>query len=186
MNNQNQRRCFWIDPKGQGSYLGRILLLEALVALVSVLLTVFVMLFFILPGSMASASGFWGKILLYVIILCLLLGAGLVRAGIRLSHRIYGPIYRLNLEFSKSGKSKELLREINLRTKDEFKMLVDTINQYFRDLKAREDKKLMTLGALRNDLIALKESQASGSGEKAKRQVERLIANIEKLTGGIK
>ena len=106
---KNRRRCYWINPRGQGAYVFRILLLELAVAVVSVILTVFVMKFFIDSpgegGAVLSAGAYWTKIFWFIIGLCVFAAAILGFAGIRLSHRFFGAAYHLQRVFREANEN---------------------------------------------------------------------------------
>ncbi len=67
-------------------------------------------------------------------ILCMLLGI----AGLFFSHRIAGPLFRLNKVFSDAHRNKEKLEEIHFRHDDFFQEVPVAINKYLKDQQSSE------------------------------------------------
>lgn len=121
-----RRRHYWIDPAFQGRYLARILLLELLVAGVTALLTLGLALALISPGFQVGMG--WGAIFGAFIVLIVLVALGLVWLGIRISHKICGPVYRIRTDLAQIRKGQGQVR-IHLRDGDELQNLASEINQ---------------------------------------------------------
>jgi len=132
----NRRRKYLIDPRCQWIYIFHILVLEILVAIPCVLLTAFVTLFMLAPG--AEGIGYWMKTLAVAAILCLAVSAFLVYLGVRVSNRIFGPIYRFQIVFDQAAETGQVPHDIRLRPNDEFKDLADAMNRYFARLREEQ------------------------------------------------
>ena len=65
------------------------------------------------------------------LIVCLTLTFGIGLWGLFFSHRIAGPLYRLNRQFQDAAKGKEL-QNLKFRKNDFFPELPETINEYLR------------------------------------------------------
>jgi methyl-accepting chemotaxis protein len=129
----NRRRKYLIDPRCQWIYIFHILVLEILVAIPCVLLTAFVTLYMV--SSDAEGAGYWMRVLGMVAVLCLIASAFLVYLGVRISNRIFGPIYRFQMVFHQAAETGHAPHDIRLRPDDEFKDLADTMNRYFARLR---------------------------------------------------
>ena len=179
-----KRRIFWIDPRGQGSYLNRILFLEVLVATVSALLTAFLTIFVMWQGpNISSPTSYWLLIFGYLLVMCLIMGGVLVWLGIRLSHRIYGPAFRINKTFTEHGDSGKPLPEINLRKNDEFKPLAVSINHYSRNLREQQEDSLKCMMSIVDELSTVRQSveilSPAPEQEKALSAIDRPHDNLQ-------
>lgn len=66
------------------------------------------------------------------LIVCLTLTLGIGLWGLLFSHRIAGPLYRLNRQFQEASQGKADLQNLKFRKNDFFPELPETINEYFR------------------------------------------------------
>lgn len=129
----NRRRKYLIDPRCQWIYIFHILVLEILVAIPCVLLTAIVTLYMVKSG--AHGDGVWIKVLALTAFLSLATSAFLVYLGVRVSNRIFGPIYRFQIVFDQAAETGHVPHDIRLRPNDEFKDLADAMNRYFARLR---------------------------------------------------
>ncbi len=121
----NRRRRFWINTDFQGRYLRMVLLLQ-LVTLAVTALVAFALAFALMnPRFQAGPS--WNGIFGVFIGMAGMLAVALGWLGVRVSHRICGPVHniRRNLGEIRAGGTPQPIR---LRQRDEFKDLADEIN----------------------------------------------------------
>jgi methyl-accepting chemotaxis protein len=71
---------------------------------------------------------FWGTTILKLVIILVIVSIFIVGKGILLSHRIAGPIYHIQNDLKKIAEG-DLLSETRTRSRDEFKALVDSMNE---------------------------------------------------------
>lgn len=137
MSANNRRRRYWIDARFQGRYLGTILLLEVGVATVSSLFTL--AFAFVLMSAEFEAGSSWGQTFVMFVSMLIAVGFALAWLGVRTSHRIFGPVYRIrkSLEAVRAG---EIPGPIHLRNKDEFQELASDLNATF-DVFAAQAKR---------------------------------------------
>jgi ABC-type sugar transport system permease subunit len=95
MKNSNRRRRYWINPSFQSRYLRRILLLELIVVALTAVLSLGLAL--VLVNQSLDPGPTWQRIFIYFVLLAIAVGCGLIWLGIRVSHRICGPVYRIQL-----------------------------------------------------------------------------------------
>lgn len=131
----NRRRRYWIDPDFQTRYIRNILLLELLVAVVTALLTLGGALLLMNPNIQAGAH--WNKMMLTFEVLIAILGVALVYIGVRVSHKLSGPVYHMRrvLREIREGKPPAPIR---LRDGDEFMDLAKDINDTIDFLNKQE------------------------------------------------
>lgn len=182
---KNRRRIFWIDPKGQGVYILRIVMLEFVVAGITGLLTAFATLFFLERGLVTSPNSYWVQMYGYLLFLCLLLAIILVWVGVRLSHRIYGPIYRFKKLFQESIENQDIPNSVVLRKNDEFKPLAETINAYFDQVKAAVNNRQEAADAADRILQDLRNEVSALEGER-KAKADRLLDQLESELSAIR
>lgn len=120
-----KRRKVWIDSRFQGQYLLRILALEAVVAVVTALLTAFVVYMTISPHFKVGPD--WRSVLIAFLIMIALVTAALIWQGVRISHRISGPVFRMSADL-KAIRSGGETSPIRLRNHDELQGLAREIN----------------------------------------------------------
>ncbi len=135
MKSQNQRRRYWIDPKFQAGYLRQILLLELIVMIVTFIMTLGLAFYLMNPDFEAGPG--WGGIFAGFLTVLALLAGGLVYLGVRISHRICGPIYRFQKAFDQLNDGQTPL-PIHLRHKDELQGLAEAFNQNLAALRSLE------------------------------------------------
>lgn len=122
---RNRRRHYWIDPAFQGRYLLRILMLELLVAAVTALISFGVAFVLISPGF--SAGSGWGSIFAVFVLMILIVGGLLAWLGVRISHRLCGPVYRMSADL-RALREGHAEKRIHLRDGDELQELAREIN----------------------------------------------------------
>jgi hypothetical protein len=132
MDDKNRRRQHWIDPRFQGKYLLQILGLELLVAVVTMVMTL------ALVATLFS-SGFehglgWNRIFYCFVGMLILSSAVMTWIGVRVTHRICGPVYRMRQDLV-AIRVRSSERPIKLRDGDEFQDLADEINRTVDYLK---------------------------------------------------
>jgi methyl-accepting chemotaxis protein len=122
-----KRKKFLIDKGFQLAYVGKILLLEFIAVGATALMVSYMFLFVFNDDALVNA-GPWGSGILWgTIILAAMLIAILAFLGIRISHRIAGPIYRFHQTFEEV-KSGNVNARIYLRENDEMKPLALAFN----------------------------------------------------------
>jgi hypothetical protein len=140
MTPDNRRRRYWINPRFQGNYVSTILGLQLVTALVTALVTMGLAFGLISPAFEAGPS--WTAIFIVFIVMLTGVGLALIWLGVRVSHRICGPVYRIEQTLRALREGRET-GPIKLREGDQFQDLAESINQALRlmDVKAsREDK----------------------------------------------
>ena len=125
MKQNNRRRHYWINPSFQSRFLTRILILEVIVIMVTALLSLFLALLIVSPAIQTGPT--WGGILTSFVLLTLVMGVLLVWLGIRVSHRICGPVHHIR-QVLKSIREDGATRTIQLRNTDELQELAEDIN----------------------------------------------------------
>ncbi len=123
---QNRRRRFWIDPSFQRRYLVRILLLQILTMAATAVFTILLAFILFSPGF--SLGPQWTQILLAFVVIALVLAACLARLGVRISHKICGPVYRIAADL-KSFREGAPIRPIKLRKGDDLGDLAGALNE---------------------------------------------------------
>ena len=139
MSPSNRRRRYWIHPEFQRRYLAQIFLLELIVMAATALLTFIFAFLLVSPGFTMGPD--WGGMVAGFVVLALLLGGLMAWLGVRLSHRICGPLYRIQSELE-AARAGEPIRPIRLRRHDQFQDLAATINRslYFHQQSADADQ----------------------------------------------
>jgi nitrogen fixation/metabolism regulation signal transduction histidine kinase len=132
MKKDNRRRQYWIDPSFQGRYMAQILELGLAVVVVTIVVTLAVAFALISPGfefgmGWPRIFGIFGTMLA----LCLVVTGWL---GVRISHRLCGPIYRMRQDLAAIRDGKDA-RPIKLRDGDAYQDLADEINMTVAYLK---------------------------------------------------
>ena len=125
MKKDNRRRRHWIDPNFQTRYIRNILLLELLVAAITALLTLGGALLLMNPHIQAGPQ--WRHMMFGFAGLVAVLGIALIYVGVRVSHKLSGPVYHMRrvLREIREGKPP---KPICLRDGDEFMDLAQDIN----------------------------------------------------------
>lgn len=124
---QFKRKQILIKKGFQFAYVGKILLLELIAVATTALLMSYLFLFVFNESSLVS-SGPWGAGLLWsTVALTLILMAILFWLGIRISHKIAGPMYRFEQVFNDIQEGNFNSR-VYLRDGDEMQPLAKTFN----------------------------------------------------------
>ena len=153
---KNRRRQYIVDKKFQFKYLFNILILELIVAIVIFFASAYLFLFVI-----GQVQHFWGTTILKLVIILVIVSIFIVGKGILLSHRIAGPIYHIQNDLKKIADG-DLLSETKTRSRDEFKSLVDSMNEAKKNLA----EKLLISGDKINSLKRYLEELETLSKEK--------------------
>ncbi|RJO66075.1 MAG: HAMP domain-containing protein [Myxococcales bacterium] len=131
-----KRRIYLINREFQFAYVGKILMLEFAAVAVTALLMSYLFLFVFNDAAMVSA-GPWGRGILWSTLgLIVVLVAILIWLGIRVSHRIAGPMFRFEKSFNDITAGNTALR-VYLREKDEMKPVAVAFNQMMDSLVSR-------------------------------------------------
>ncbi len=134
--NTYKRKRYLIKNGFQFAYIGKILLLELLAVVVTAIITSYLFLFVFSDSKMVSAGPYGTGILISTIFLVIMLMFILAWLGVRISHRIAGPIYRFEQTF-KEIRQGNLRARIYLRQKDEMKPLAGAFNEMMASLLDR-------------------------------------------------
>ena len=136
MDKQNRRRRYWINPGFQGRYLRAILLLELIAVALTAILALGITL--VLVSDTLQVGPQWHQIFLSFAGLTVVAAVGLVWLGIRVSHRICGPIYNIkkNLDAVRNG---ERPGPIRLRKGDAFQDLAESLNEVLAMLDEKSE-----------------------------------------------
>lgn len=122
-----KRKRYLINKGFQVAYVGKILLLE-FIAVASTALLVAYMFLFVFSDSAMVSSGPWGSGILWsTVILAIMLMVILIWLGIRISHRIAGPMYRFQQTFEDVQQGNMKAR-VYLRDGDEMKPMANAFN----------------------------------------------------------
>ena len=129
-----KRKKYLIRKGFQLAYVGKILLLEVIAVATTALMMSYIFLYVFNDSAMVS-SGPWGKGILWsTIFLAIVLMIVLFYLGIRISHRIAGPMYRFEETF-KQVQQGNLNARIYLRENDEMKPLANAFNKMLDAIK---------------------------------------------------
>lgn len=131
-----RRRKYWINSRLQRQYLFQILLVELVVMSLTAVGTLSLALVLINPNMEAGPT--WNQIFVIFGLFAAGMSVGLVYLGIRLSHKIYGPLYRIKriLEAVADGAEPEMVK---LRDGDELQDIAVALNRSFTVLMAAND-----------------------------------------------
>ena len=125
---KNRRKKYIINKGFQLKYLFNILVLELIVAVAIFFASAYLFLFVI-----GGAEHIWGATIIKLIIILVIVSIIIIGKGILISHRIAGPIYHIQSDLKKIAEG-NLLSETCTREKDEFKELVESVNQVRKNL----------------------------------------------------
>ncbi len=131
----NRRARYWINPNFQGRYLRMILLLELFVMGVTALLSF--SLAFLLFNENFLAGREWNSILGSFVAFVVIIGLVLGYLGVRVSHRICGPIFRVKQALDALARDQALDR-LKLREGDEFADLAEILNEIIEGRSPRD------------------------------------------------
>lgn len=182
---EERRRTYLIDPYSQWAYIRRILFLESLVAAPSVLLTaVFASFLF----SVDSEGAFYWtciRVLACVLVLFALLAGMLVFIGIRVSNRIFGPVFRFQDCLHSTTEFGEIPPNIHLRENDEFQNLAKSVNGFFDRLRSERDERAKRRENIREDIAKLREIIESWPEGESREKAALYLEEVENGIGGI-
>ena len=186
----NRRRNYFIKKKFQASFILKFCLLLILTCLImsfisllltkqtvttsfeDLRLTVKTTADYILP--VLASSGIIAIVLVSLATILILL---------YISHRIYGPIYRLEKDITEIGKG-NLTVEVRLRQQDEFKGLSEMINGMIKNIKNPLSSSQARIKELEEELEGVRtllRSKGTPEGD-----MEKRIGNIERKIGQVK
>ena len=180
---QNRRRRYFIDTSLQGKLIGLSLLLIFLVGAAT-----FAMLVLAVPDNGGAATGTESiaqdisNIMLVLIFIVILAVFVTILYGVRLSHRIVGPIYAFNrhLNWIRDG---IYVHDMRLREKDEFKNLSKVFNTMQAALRRRSQQSIDACVKTSNNLNELQKLLGQDGLDigKAATMLEGLKADLETL-----
>lgn len=132
-----RRRKYWINSRLQRQYLFQILMVELVVMCVTMIGTLALALIIMNPNMEAGPT--WTQIYVISGAFALSLAAALVYMGLRLSHKIYGPLYRFKtiLEAVAEGGEPEMVK---LRDGDELQDIAVALNRSFNVLMSAKEE----------------------------------------------
>lgn len=186
----NRRRNYFIKKKFQIGFMIKFCLLLILACLImsslallltknttttsfeNLRLTVMSTSDFILP-VLASSS----------IIAIALVSIATITILLYISHRIYGPLYRLEKDIREIGKG-NLTVEVHLRQNDEFKDLSEIVNGMIKSIKNPLSSSQAKIKELEEEIDGMKSFLRSKGVPES--EIENKIGNIEKKIGQIK
>ena len=187
---RNRRRNYFIKKKFQASFMLKfcLLLISAclIMSAISLLLTkkTVTTSFEGLRLAVKSTADYILPILASSgMIAIVLVSLATILVLLYVSHRIYGPIYRLEKDVTEIGKG-NLTVEVHLRQRDEFKGLSDIINGMVKNIKnplSSSQAKIKELEEEVKGIRSLLRSKGASEGE-----VEKKLGDIEKKIGQVK
>lgn len=122
-----KRKKILVKKSFQFAYVGKILLIELIAVSTTALLVSYLFLYVFNDATMVS-TGPWGKgILLSTCVLAIILVVILFWLGLRISHKIAGPMYRFETTF-REVQNGNLNARVYLRDGDEMKPLANAFN----------------------------------------------------------
>lgn len=173
VNPKFKRRILIIKRAFQLAYIGKILLLEVIAVATTALITSYIFLFVFSDAGMVSA-GPWGKGILYsTVAIILVLMVLLFYLGLRISHKIAGPMYRFEQTFQEVQKG-NLNSRVILRDGDEMKPMAIAFNAMLDVLKEHVEQRRTgeyhpeNIHKKLNDLMSVIGSSEMESAEKEK------------------
>ncbi|MEN6627570.1 MAG: hypothetical protein ABFD69_15205 [Candidatus Sumerlaeia bacterium] len=123
---KNRRRHFWINPTFQTRYIARIFALQVLTMAATAVFTL--MLAFVLFDERFKVGPGWNQIFAAFVVIAMLVAAGVAWLGVRISHKICGPAFRIAADL-KSFREGQPTRPIRLREGDDLGELAEALNQ---------------------------------------------------------
>lgn len=131
----NRRRRHWINAGFQGRFLVMIMKLVILTMGLGTLTPLVMALFLYFPNSGMEVG--WRLIIPCFAIVAIVATLSLVYMGIRISHKICGPLHRMQnaLEAVQRGERPQMLQ---VRQGDQFQELIETFNETFEAVLAPE------------------------------------------------
>lgn len=173
-----ERSIYLIDPQAQGEYVRQLLGLAIPAVLASILLTSALSLLLLTSGK----AGLWFcvAILIFAVVFCLIVAGIFRRVGIRTSHRIHGPVYRI-IQFLQAAAVKHgIPKDIRLRPSDQFHNLATTLNQFFNRLRDERDERIEWVRQTEQTLETMKESVDSLPDSTERSNVLSQLAEIQR------
>lgn len=134
---KRHKRSYWINSRLQRQYLRQILMVELVVMAMTAVLTFAVSFALFNPNFQAGPS--WTTIYVVFAALTLAMAGGLVYIGIRVSHKVYGPIYRLKKSLQAIADG-EPPAPVRLRKGDELQDLAQALNDTLQQLSSGESR----------------------------------------------
>ena len=182
-NSQNRRSQYFIDSKFQGKVIGFIIFLILVIAAGGIIPLAFQQEAKgpISIDSEQITSHFNNVI--FTLLVAVILGVILtILYGVRLTHRIVGPIsaFNRNLNWITEG---NYMRDLKLREKDEFKNLAQVFNKTQAALRRRSQKAIDFCGKVDSNLSELGGfvTQEGFDAAKAEEMIKRLKEELEIL-----
>jgi len=187
---RNRRRHYFIKKKFQASFMLKFCLLLILACLImgsiallltektvttsfeNLRLTVMSTSDFILP-VLASSS----------IIAILLVSIATIMVLLYISHRIFGPLYRLEKDITEIGKG-DLTVEVHLRQKDEFKDLSEMVNAMVKNIRNPLSSSQAKIKELEEEIGGIRSLLRSKGAPES--EIADKLGSIEKKIGQIK
>jgi len=121
----NRRRHYWINPRFQGRYVAMIFGLELIAVVASALFSFGIALVLLNPSFEVGPA--WNQIIAGFVIVAVLVAVALGWLGVRVSHRICGPEYRIRDSLRRIRQG-EPVGPIRLRNHDQLQDLADDLN----------------------------------------------------------
>ncbi|OGX27452.1 MAG: hypothetical protein A3F87_03900 [Omnitrophica WOR_2 bacterium RIFCSPLOWO2_12_FULL_51_24] len=186
----NRRRNYFIKKKFQASFILKFCLLLILACLImsslALLLTkkTATTSFENLRFTVMSTSDFILPVLASSsIIAIVLVSIATITILLYISHRIFGPLYRLEKDITEIGKG-NLTVEVHLRQNDEFKGLSEIVNGMVKSIKNPLSSSQAKIKELEQEIGGIKSFlRSKGTPES---EIENKIGGIEKKIGQIK
>ena len=180
---QNRRRKYFIDSRLQGKLVGlavALILIIAAAGIVPMLLTSPETEISLTPEEQITRD--FSNVILVLLIIVIIAVFMTIMYGIRISHRIVGPIYAFNrhMNWIRDGL---YVRELKLRKKDEFKNLAQIFNSMQAALRRRSQQSISTCSKAESNLEELLKvlGQEGFDAQSAKDMIERLQQDVAGL-----
>lgn len=188
--NRNRRRHYFIKKKFQASFMLKFCLLLVLACLImgsiALLLTekTVTTSFENLRLTVKSTSDFILPVLASSsIIAIMLVSIATITVLLYISHRIFGPLYRLEKDITEIGKG-DLTVQVHLRQKDEFRDLSEMVNAMVKNMRSPLSSSQAKIKELEEEIEGIRSLlRSKGTSES---EIADKIGNIEKKIGQIK
>lgn len=131
----HRRKIMMIDPKFQWRYLRRILTLMFAIVVVSVFFAL------VVHNLMLTtiAGPYWTNMFICVLVMCAIFIGALVWIGVRISHRMAGPLYRIRVTLLEIA-SGNLPQQCRVRQGDEHVEVAEALSQALSTIRAKRDE----------------------------------------------
>ena len=186
----NRRRHYFIKKKFQAGFMLKFCLLLILACLImgsiALLLTgkTVTTSFENLRFTVMSTSDFILPVLASSsLIAILLVSIATITVLLYISHRIFGPLYRLEKDITEIGKG-DLTVEVHLRQKDEFKDLGEMVNGMVKNMRNPISSSQAKIKELEEEIAGIKSFLRSKGAPES--EISDKIGGIEKKIGQIK